>query len=326
MTRLKPQRAFSTTRNWQENSTEPLLPNLADKVADAVTENAAKVSMQIGDLSNHGLDTILPTRLCEYLLEFTHVATGLPWWATIVAITLVFRTAFLPFVTMSQKHIARLGNTKPEIERIQERIKAAKARGDNTQMVRLSQEISGIYKKHNTSPVKAIVGNLPLLPFSVFMFFGIRDLTKLPITHMDTGGALWFTDLTFTDPYYILPVCSTVGMMLSMEFNFNSNSANGISKQNKLMLRIVGVVGVFFTSQLPAAVFVFWVTNNIFSLIQTLLFRSKWYCQLTGVDRVKKIPYARTKQETTMIDDLFRPKKKKELEKRYVVPHKKRSK
>lgn len=38
-----------------------------------------------------------------------------------------------------------------------------------------------------------------------------------------TGGALWFTDLTSADSFYILPVLTAVSFLLTVEvFNFFS--------------------------------------------------------------------------------------------------------
>lgn len=44
-------------------------------------------------------------------------------------------------------------------------------------------------------------------------FLAIRGMAKLPVESMSTGGALWFTDLTVVDPFFILPVLATASIL-----------------------------------------------------------------------------------------------------------------
>ena len=50
-------------------------------------------------------------------------------------------------------------------------------------------------------------------------FFGIRNMCDLPVESFRTGGALWFQDLTITDPFFILPIisASTLFIMLQVQ-------------------------------------------------------------------------------------------------------------
>lgn len=53
------------------------------------------------------------------------------------------------------------------------------------------------------------------MPFMMATFFGIREMAKLPVESLTTGGWLWFTDLTIADPYFILPLLAS-GSILTM--------------------------------------------------------------------------------------------------------------
>lgn len=44
-------------------------------------------------------------------------------------------------------------------------------------------------------------------------FLAIRGMAKLPVDSLSTGGALWFTDLTMADPFYVLPVLATASIL-----------------------------------------------------------------------------------------------------------------
>jgi len=42
-------------------------------------------------------------------------------------------------------------------------------------------------------------------------------MADLPVESMTTGGLLWFTDLTITDPYYALPLLTAATFLASLE-------------------------------------------------------------------------------------------------------------
>ena len=45
----------------------------------------------------------------------------------------------------------------------------------------------------------------------------LRGMVNLPVDSMKTGGVSWFTDLTMADPFYILPVCTAVTLLITLE-------------------------------------------------------------------------------------------------------------
>ncbi|KAJ1893098.1 hypothetical protein LPJ66_005958 [Kickxella alabastrina] len=250
--------------------------------------------MQIGDLAKHGLDTYFPTRLMEYTLEFAHVATGLPWWATIAVVVVGIRAAAFPLAAWSQRHMAGVNRVKPEFTLLMDKQRAAAASGDIMSSARLSQEMSSFYKKRGVSPFKAMWGNLVTVPFMMGMFFGLKDMALLSsVTHMNTGGLWWFTDLTLPDPTYILPALSCIGMMGVMELQSKMNSPTEQSRNMKYGMRAAGVLMAYLTSGMPADVFVFWITNNILSYLQVSVLHSKKFREKIGIVDIEKVRYAR---------------------------------
>lgn len=67
--------------------------------------------------------------------------------------------------------------------------------------------------------------NTPLLNYShqsqapVFMsfFFALKGMSNIPVESMKEGGLFWFADLTICDPYYILPLLTSVTMWATIE-------------------------------------------------------------------------------------------------------------
>jgi len=64
-----------------------------------------------------------PGHLVMQGVEALHVASGLPYWATIVVITLGLRTAMLPLAFGTMRNSARMAVMKPEMELVTERMK-----------------------------------------------------------------------------------------------------------------------------------------------------------------------------------------------------------
>ncbi|KAJ2398593.1 hypothetical protein GGI23_003151 [Coemansia sp. RSA 2559] len=276
--------------------------------------------MKIGDLANHGLSTMLPTRIMEYCLEFAHVTTGLPWWATIALVTVGVRAALFPITVHSQRDLVKVNNAKPEIERLKRTLDSAQARGDTIQSIQKSNELATFYKSRGIRPFRAMVGNLTILPFMLFMFLALRDLARIPVAHMGSGGILWFVDLASADPYYVLPVISCIGMMGSMELQTRLNSSVASPPGMKIMMRCMGVLAIFFTYALPANVFVFWVTNNVCSIFQTLVLHNAAFRVWAKIPDTLKSTYV-TKERSPTQDFIDKLMKKKKPQK-FVVKHK----
>ncbi|KAI8319895.1 hypothetical protein GQ54DRAFT_292176 [Martensiomyces pterosporus] len=300
-------------------STEPAVTSAIQASIDP--NIATQAAMQIGDLAKHGLDTYWPTRMFEYALEFIHVTSGLPWWATIAVSVVAIRAALFPLAVYGQKNIALLNNHKPELSVLMEKQQRAAATGDVITSSRAMQEVRTFYKKRGISPVKGGLAGAASAPFMMALFFALKDLATIPEAQMHTGGLWWFTDLTVPDPYYILPVLSCMGMMSVIELQSRMNSATAQSQQAKIIMRVVGVAMAYFTAGLPADVFMFWVVNNLISLGQVGLFHSAAFRRRFGITEVEKAKFAREPESAMSKLDLSAIMGKKKSTK-FVVKHK----
>lgn len=67
------------------------------------------------------------------------------------------------------------------------------------------------------------------MPVFVSFFIALRKMAYLPVPSLQTGGALWFTDLTLADPYYILPLAVTGTMFAILEVSVTTQTATGLT-------------------------------------------------------------------------------------------------
>jgi YidC/Oxa1 family membrane protein insertase len=74
---------------------------------------------------------------------------------------------------------------------------------------------------------------------------------------------LWITDLSVKDPYYVLPIIMGISMIIQTKLN----PAPTDPMQAKLMMIMPVVFSVFFFF-FPAGLVLYWVINNVLSILQ----------------------------------------------------------
>lgn len=249
---------FPSAAQVIENVTEESMATATATTSSAITEVAAQnaetigqVAMKYGDLKAMGLVHFTPVGGLETVLEAVHISTGLPWWATIAATTVMIRTALVPFIVKLQGNTARLHNVKPQLERLTENMKLAKETNDTAALARFSAQTQELFAKNDCNPLKSLV--LPLLqaPVMISFYLALRDMANLPVPQFKEGGIGWFTDLTIADPTYVLPVASSLGFLAIMELG---SEAGGVAqpKAMKNVMRVMAVAMVPLTMNFPS--------------------------------------------------------------------------
>lgn len=150
--------------------------------------------------------------MVQTLLEQIHVTTGMPWWATIITLAAVVRIASLPIHLRVTANNSRMAYATKRVKEATEKIKEARAMGDKSELMKASFMMQKAYTDVGASPLVGLWG-LIQLPIGLAMFFGLKGMCNLPVESMKTGGIQWFTDLTVSDPTFILPVISTAAFI-----------------------------------------------------------------------------------------------------------------
>lgn len=194
------------------------------------------------------------TGLIGGALETLH-ASGLPWWLSIVALTLAVRAALLPLTIKQVKSARSMQSLRPRMEEIRSSIKDSREQ---------QKALAELYRENGVNPLAGFVPLLVQMPVFVTMYHVIRDHNqRLPsFAH---GGMLWFTDLTRADPYLLLPVLSAALMLAAMEV-----SSKGAPSQQRWIMRLMPLAFIAFIARFPAGLFVYWVTSNSVTLTQNL--------------------------------------------------------
>ncbi|KAJ1930760.1 hypothetical protein IWQ60_000044 [Tieghemiomyces parasiticus] len=283
-----------------------LSPDLAaaEGALDAVFQAAIPKTLQLGELAaKYDLIHFTPVGGFEKLTELLSVATGFPMWGVIVTATIMFRTILLPFTIRQQGMQARMTNIQPQTQALTMQIKEATEAGFQNERLRLSQKMAELFKTHNCHPFATMGLSMLPIPFFISFFFAIRKMAEIPIPQLTVGGFGWVEDLSLVDPYYILPILSSLSTLLTLEIAARTTAA-GVMSDPKMKWIIRAGTGfmAYFTSQFPAALLMYWCTSNFISIFQTFALTRPVMRARLGLPAIKKAKMV--KKQPGMVDKL----------------------
>ncbi|XP_059210711.1 mitochondrial inner membrane protein OXA1L isoform X2 [Centropristis striata] len=251
------------------------LQQLSEAVGDAAPTAAGvlQAAATESSLSELGLAAPTPVGLIQSLLELLHMDLGLPWWGAIIVGTVLARLAVFPVIVKGQREAAKLNNFMPEITKLTTRVNEAKQSGNKFEFAKAYSDLNLFQKKNDVNPLRGFLVPLVQAPIFISFFMALRKMAELPVPSLQTGGLLWFTDLTAADPFYILPLAATGTMLLILELGAESGVDNPNLRAMKTVFRIMPFIILPLTINFPTAVFTYWLTSNSFSLAQVALLR-----------------------------------------------------
>uniref|UniRef100_A0A8D2AP80 OXA1L mitochondrial inner membrane protein n=1 Tax=Sciurus vulgaris TaxID=55149 RepID=A0A8D2AP80_SCIVU len=231
-----------------------------------------------------GLGSYTPVGLIQNLLEFMHVNLGLPWWGAIAACTVLARCLVFPLIVKGQREAAKIHNHLPEIQKFSTRIREAKLAGDHAEFYRASSEMTLYQKRHDIKFFKPLILPLTQAPVFISFFIALREMANLPVPSMQTGGLWWFQDLTVSDPIYVLPLVVTATMWGVLELGADTGVQSSDLQWMRNVIRVMPLAVLPITIHFPSAVFMYWLSSNMFSLCQVACLR------IPAVRTILKIP------------------------------------
>ena len=183
---------------------------LSTSLEDVTSSMPAPVYEHMGFLKEMGLDYGWgTTAMMETLLEFVHINTGTPWWASIGISMFIVRLLLLKGYFAAADTAARNQLIAQYTEPITARIKAAQRNRDPLGMRKGMKEMKDLRASAGVKYWKLFVPMIQI-PIGFGAFRLMRGMSYLPVPGLDTGGPLWMHDLTLSDPLFILPIVTAV--------------------------------------------------------------------------------------------------------------------
>lgn len=213
-----------------------------------------------------------PTALIEWSLEHVHVLSGMPWWGSIAATAFLYRLFLVPMFMKANENGAKMRAMQPITQPMNAKMMDAMRNGDRVTAMTMRQELMQINKAAGVSTFGMLVPSIVQGVFGFCAFRLLRAMSNLPVPGLETGGFLWITDLTQTDPYLLLPAIMGGTLHLVMRMGGETGTPVTESMRPFLLYVFPGIV-LITTAWLPAALNVWLCTTGIMGVAQVHLLK-----------------------------------------------------
>jgi YidC/Oxa1 family membrane protein insertase len=173
------------------------------------------------------------------------------WGVAIIFVTFLIKLAFYKLTESSGRSMAKMRNLQPRMKALQDRYK------DDKQA--LSQAMMDLYKREKVNPAAGCLPILIQMPFFLAFYWVLLESVEM----RQAPFALWITDLSTRDPYFILPLIMGVAMFAQQKLN----PAPTDPVQAKVM-QIMPIMFTVFFAFFPSGLVLYWVTNTLLSIAQ----------------------------------------------------------
>jgi YidC/Oxa1 family membrane protein insertase len=190
------------------------------------------------------------------LLKLIYGVVG-NWGVAIIAITIIVKSALYPLTKAQYTSMAKMRMLQPKMQALKERY------GDDRQ--KFGQATMELYRKEKVNPMGGCLPLLLQMPIFLALFYVFLESTEL--RHAEF--ALWLTDLSSKDPYYILPILFGASMFLTQKLQPMTVTD---PMQQKMMTYMPLVFTFFFVIfPFPSGLVLYWLVSNLITIAQMLV-------------------------------------------------------
>jgi YidC/Oxa1 family membrane protein insertase len=205
---------------------------------------------------------------------------GIGWGMAIVCLTVVIRMLLLPLTLKQFKSMQSMARLQPEIKKLQDRYKNDKER--------LNQEMMRFYRENKVNPFATCLPMVAQLPVFLSLFYMLRTDLRHDICPSvnpagianpkpcgDGGAAqfLFIPDLTNRAYGYVLVILIVlyVGSQLASTLLMSTTT----DKTQRMIFLALPFFFVLFVWQFPAGLLVYWITTNLWTIVQQAIVRKR---------------------------------------------------
>ena len=231
---------------------------------------------------------------------------GLPWWLVFGNCTVGFRLLLFPLVRKQIVESSLLKNAIPEINILTMMFKnklSSTEKVDKLQLtsayidgIRATLTLHDIYPSRIFAPIALNFSVFVTFVYSIRSFIMEGSLTDGNIhSSLENGGLFWFQNLTQCDGTFVLP-CLSIGLSYcGIIYAFKAqapaagtalNAAAALPGPMLFMKEAVLtslLLSLPVVASLPAGVFMYWIPNSCYSMLQTYLLRNQSFRKLIRV-------------------------------------------
>jgi YidC/Oxa1 family membrane protein insertase len=176
------------------------------------------------------------------------------WGVAIICITLIVKGAMYPLTKIQYESMAKMRNLKPKIDELQARYKEDKQK--------MGPAMMELYRKEKVNPMGGCLPMIIQMPIFLALYWVFVESVEL----RHAPFALWITDLSSQDPFYVLPVLFGISMFLMQKLQPMTVTD---PMQQKIMMWMPVAFSIFFL-WFPSGLVLYWLVSNLISLAQML--------------------------------------------------------
>jgi YidC/Oxa1 family membrane protein insertase len=201
----------------------------------------------------------------------------------IIVLTILIKIALYPLQHKSIVSMRRMQKLQPKTEAIKAKYK--KSRTDPEQRQKMNMEVMQLYQKEGINPMGGCIPIVLQLP----ILWGFYGLLSRAIELRGAPFILWIHDLSSKDPYYVLPLIMVVTMFIQQYI-----TPSTVDPAQRRMFLMMPIVFGFFFKEFPSGLVLYWLVQNVLTIVQQLIMNKWWENHPDNVDKEKeKLPRTR---------------------------------
>jgi len=179
------------------------------------------------------------------------------WGLAIILLTVTIKVFLFPITHKSFKNMEKMREIQPQLQAIQKKY-------ENDRM-KLAEEQMKLFREAGTSPLGGCLPMVLQMPIYIALYRTIWGSTEL----YNAPFALWITDLSQKDPYFILPIA--MGAIMFIQQRLMPQAVD--NPQMKMMQTIMPVMFTAMMLFLPSGLVLYILVNMLLSIAQQLWIR-----------------------------------------------------
>ena len=222
---------------------------------DAVIHLAVHLAAFANNPVYHTLGQIFGpfVHLLRYVLREVHGVLGSWGWA-IVVLTVIVRLFLMPLTFKQFRSAQAMQQLQPKIKEIQRKYKTDKRK--------LQEETMKLYQEYRVNPFASCLPLLIQMPIFICLYYAIRFTPEIR-----TSGFLFIPSLGH--PYIPLFAFYIASQIFSTELMMTPET----DPQQKWIMRAMPIFFVVILYKFPSGLMVYWVTTNLWTIMQQLIIR-----------------------------------------------------
>ncbi|KAM7279062.1 hypothetical protein ACFE04_006196 [Oxalis oulophora] len=273
-----------------------LIPDVSEIFTDTAIQAASAQAPVVNEVAVAAAESALPVAALQYVIDNVHTFTGLNchlqlrvadyWGRLMVELHCCDNSPDSYSYTSINNQPTQL--MRPHLEAIKEEMQD---KGMDPMAVAEGQKrMKSLFKEYGVSPLTPLKGLFIQAPIFISFFLAISNMAE-KVPSFKTGGAFWFLDLTTPDTTWVFPILTAASFLLVVEANMQEGmEGNPIAGPMKNFSRVLAFATVPLTHSFPKAIFCYWITTNLFSLVYGLVLKAPGVKDFLRIPEIPKSP------------------------------------